>query len=196
MMKTNQKNNFRKERARKGGLARWSGLTSDERSAEMSRVAKERWADKHKYGWKYCKEKKAEAVRASVVKAIKLGVVILALVALSGVEMVSYSYAEAKAPEIAKSEATVEVIEVVELSVIDKIMAYADDPETAIRIATCESQLGKYRDNWEGSGATGLFQFKPRTWNAYCEGSIDDDIAQIQCFNSLYPRHPSWWECE
>ncbi len=75
------------------------------------------------------------------------------------------------------------------------IEQYADDVPTAKRIATCESQMGKYRKNWQGSLATGLFQFMPRTWNAYCEGDIESDIDQIKCFNKLYKLHPEWWEC-
>ena len=73
---------------------------------------------------------------------------------------------------------------------------YADDYDTAYRIAKCESNLGKYRDNFEGSGATGLFQFKPKTWNNYCEGNINNDIAQTKCFNKLYSKYPHWWECK
>lgn len=65
----------------------------------------------------------------------------------------------------------------------------------AIKIATCESQLGKYRKNWEGSSAEGLFQFMPKTFNAYCEGDIKSDQDQIKCFLKLYPTKSHWWEC-
>jgi len=65
-----------------------------------------------------------------------------------------------------------------------------------IRIATCESQLGKYRQNWEGSGAEGLLQFKKITFSNYCSGEINNDIDQILCFNELYPIHPEWWACK
>lgn len=81
------------------------------------------------------------------------------------------------------------------VSVKDLINEYADNPKLVLKIATCESQLGKYRENWEGSGAEGLLMFKPQTWNAYCEGDIKSDVDQIKCFNQLYPKHPSWWEC-
>lgn len=83
-----------------------------------------------------------------------------------------------------------------EYSVEQLIEIYADDPVTAKRIASCESQMGKYRKNWSGSSATGLFQFMPKTFNAYCSGDIENDIDQIRCFNKLYPNHQSWWECK
>ena len=78
---------------------------------------------------------------------------------------------------------------------INLILKYADDTKTALRIADCESKLGLYRKNWEGSSAEGLFMFMPSTWNAYCSGSIKDDKAQIICFNKLYKIHPDWWVC-
>jgi len=68
--------------------------------------------------------------------------------------------------------------------------------EIAVRIAICESQLGKYKTNWEGSSAYGLYQFMPRTWNAYCEGNIKNDDDQIKCFIKLYRTHPEFWECK
>lgn len=67
---------------------------------------------------------------------------------------------------------------------------------TALRIAECESQFGKYRKNWEGSSATGLYQFMPKTFNAYCQGDINNDEDQIRCFIELYPKHKSWWQCK
>lgn len=73
---------------------------------------------------------------------------------------------------------------------------YGVDVEVAKRIAVCESQMGKYRENWEGSGAVGVFQFKPKTFFAYCEGNIQSDKDQTKCFMQLYPVHPSWWECK
>jgi hypothetical protein len=75
------------------------------------------------------------------------------------------------------------------------IERYADDIETAKRIATCESQMGKYRKNFQGSSAEGLFMFMPKTWNAYCDGDIKSDRDQILCFNKLYPKYPNWWVC-
>ena len=65
----------------------------------------------------------------------------------------------------------------------------------AENIAQCESNFGLYLTNFEGSGAYGLFQFKPMTWNAYCEGDINSFIDQTICFDKLYLKHKSWWEC-
>lgn len=50
------------------------------------------------------------------------------------------------------------------------------DPLISLKIADCESALGKYRINFEGSGAEGLFQFKPMTFNGYCSGDIKSDL--------------------
>ncbi|NCD07196.1 MAG: hypothetical protein EOL97_13865 [Spirochaetia bacterium] len=68
--------------------------------------------------------------------------------------------------------------------------------ETSLRIADCESKMGKYKVNWDGSSAYGLYQFMPRTFNAYCQGSIESDIDQIRCFIKLYNKHPNWWVCK
>lgn len=76
------------------------------------------------------------------------------------------------------------------------IEQYADDVITAKRIATCESQMGKYRKNFQGSSATGLFQFTVGTWNSNCDGDIKSDIDQVKCFNKLYPKYPNWWSCK
>lgn len=65
-----------------------------------------------------------------------------------------------------------------------------------VRIANCESKMGKYRNNWQGSGAEGILMFKPRTFNAYCKGSIKIDKDQIDCFIKMYPKKESWWECK
>lgn len=70
------------------------------------------------------------------------------------------------------------------------------DEETAVRIAICESQLGKYKTNWQGSSAYGLYQFMSKTFNAYCVGDIKNDTDQIKCFIKLYNKYPTWWECK
>jgi len=75
------------------------------------------------------------------------------------------------------------------------IKTYSKNIETALKIAKCESQLGKYPKNWQGSSATGLFQFIPKTWNAYCGGDINNNLDQIRCFDELYPNHKNWWKC-
>lgn len=68
--------------------------------------------------------------------------------------------------------------------------------DTAIRIATCESQLGKYKYNFEGSGATGIMQFMPPTFKSFCRGDINNNEDQIRCFMDLYPKYAGLWECK
>lgn len=70
------------------------------------------------------------------------------------------------------------------------------DEETAVRIAICESRLGKYKTNWQGSSAYGLYQFKPATFSYYCLGNIQNDYDQIICFIKLYNKYPHYWECK
>jgi len=66
---------------------------------------------------------------------------------------------------------------------------------TALRIAECESQFGKYQTNLSGSSAYGLYQFTTSTWEHYCSGSRDSYIDQTNCFIKLYDKHPNWWSC-
>ena len=70
------------------------------------------------------------------------------------------------------------------------------DENIALRIATRESQLGKYRYNFEGSSAVGLFQFMPRTFESFCKGDINNDEDQIRCFMGIYPKYPGIWQCK
>ena len=67
--------------------------------------------------------------------------------------------------------------------------------KTAMRIAECESQYGKYPYNWEKSSALGIYQFTTRTWNNYCKGEVLNMEDNIKCFLKLYPKHPNWWKC-
>lgn len=84
---------------------------------------------------------------------------------------------------------------------IESLIAHYSDiynfnKETALRIADCESKTGKYKHNWEGSSAKGVYMFMPKTFNAYCDGNIDIEEDQIICFMKLYPKYPEWWECK
>jgi hypothetical protein len=69
-------------------------------------------------------------------------------------------------------------------------------PETALRIAECESQYGKYPHNWEGSSAKGVYQFIDKTWKHYCEGDVLNEVDNITCFMRLYNKNPNWWACQ
>lgn len=66
---------------------------------------------------------------------------------------------------------------------------------TSIRIADCESKIGKFKTN-KWSSAKGVYQFIDKTWKTYCEGDVMDDYDNINCFMKLYKKHPSWWECK
>jgi len=68
--------------------------------------------------------------------------------------------------------------------------------EISLRIADCESKMGKYKYNLQGSSAYGLYQFMPKTFNTYCQGDIESDLDQIICFMELYPKHHDWWLCK
>ena len=66
----------------------------------------------------------------------------------------------------------------------------------SLRIADCESKMGKYKYNLQGSSAYGLYQFMPKTFNTYCQGDIESDIDQIICFTKLYKKYPHYWVCK
>ena len=80
---------------------------------------------------------------------------------------------------------------IIRLSVDSKVST-----ETALRIADCESKMGKYKENWEGSSAKGIFMFTYGTWNYACGGGdVMDNELNIKCFLKLYPDHKDWWVC-
>ena len=151
-----------------------------------------------KYGWKYFKEKRKREIEEKNRKDIKKGLIVLlviiAILAWSSVETVSNPTQPIKTPVKPKFEATRSVKGIL-TDPLTLIYQYADDPQLVERIATCESQLGKFRTNWKRSGAVGLLQFKPETFNFYCSGDIQSDTDQIKCFNKLYPQHKNWWKC-
>lgn len=92
--------------------------------------------------------------------------------------------------EIGGCEMTVEDI------IRTEAIAAGIDPDTAIRIATCESSLNPYARN-EQSGAQGLFQFLPSTWEWI--GSPGDPYSpydNARAFANWYPTHPEWWVCK
>lgn len=72
---------------------------------------------------------------------------------------------------------------------------YGVDVETSLRIADCESQMGKYKHNWEGSSAKGIYMFIDRTWAYYCDGDVLNDEDNVKCFMKLYEENKEWWEC-
>lgn len=70
---------------------------------------------------------------------------------------------------------------------------YGVDVEVAMKIAERESQFGKYKTNWEGSSASGVYMFTSSTWNNYCSGDVMNDKQNIECFMKLFNDHKSWW---
>lgn len=80
--------------------------------------------------------------------------------------------------------------------IIEMSIEYGVDTQTALDIAECESQYGKYYKNWEGSTAKGVYMFTDKTWENYCEGFVLNEEDNIKCFMKLYPKHPKWWKCK
>ena len=69
--------------------------------------------------------------------------------------------------------------------------------EKSLEIADCESKMGKYKINWSGSSAKGIFQWTDGTWEYIkAKGSPMDDMENIKQFTKWYPIHPEWWECK
>ena len=68
--------------------------------------------------------------------------------------------------------------------------------EDSLRIAECESKMGKYKYNLQGSSAYGLYQFMPKTFYSLCQGDIESDLDQIICFTKLYKKYPHYWVCK
>ena len=95
-----------------------------------------------------------------------------------------------------KAEPVFEIIEEKPQDLIERLVTEKGySVETSLRIAECESQFGKYINNWSGSSAYGLYQFTNRTWKYYCSGDKDSYIDQTYCFINLHKKHQSWWEC-
>lgn len=73
------------------------------------------------------------------------------------------------------------------------------NPNTALRIATCESGLDPAAKN-SHSSATGLYQFLDSTWENIGATSAGLDRTNpehsINMFMKYYPIHPGWWECK
>jgi len=72
---------------------------------------------------------------------------------------------------------------------------YKVNPETALRIADCESDFNPTAKN-KNSSAYGIFQFTAGTWKYTGGGDKDDINLQITRFMEWYPKYPSWWECK
>jgi len=107
----------------------------------------------------------------------------------------TYTLAKVNVPNISEVDTT---IYTQDMSAQNKIRFYATvfgiDKNTALRIADCESGFDPKAENVNGS-ATGVYQFKRKTWKNYCSGDVYNADHNIICFMQLYPKHPDWWEC-
>lgn len=73
---------------------------------------------------------------------------------------------------------------------------YNVNPDKALAIAKCESQLKPNTRNWQGSTAKGIFQFTDPTWKYIgAKGHQFDVDENIKQFMKWYPKFPSWWAC-
>jgi len=84
----------------------------------------------------------------------------------------------------------------IEKLISDLAIQYGVNPQTALRIAKCESQLNQYAKN-PTSSASGVFQFTRGTWKYIgAVGSPFDAEENIKQFMIHYPKHPGWWVCK
>jgi len=84
----------------------------------------------------------------------------------------------------------------VESIVINSAVRAGFDPNTALRIAECESSLDAYARN-PVSTASGLYQFTDGTWEYIgSPGERFDPQDSVDAFLEWYPKHPEWWVCD
>jgi hypothetical protein len=83
------------------------------------------------------------------------------------------------------------------VSAIFRVFGKSEGLAWALRVAHCESHYDPAAVN-SGSGATGLFQFMPATWNGYFAGwNIWDPLSQAQAALAFYQRGWTYqWECK
>jgi soluble lytic murein transglycosylase-like protein len=109
----------------------------------------------------------------------------------------------AETPQDAPQAANIAPAEVVEAepeTVEDMVRRIASEggvnPDRAVAIAFCESRLDPSARNWQGSSATGLFQFIDSTWKYIgSPGDRLDAEDSARAFVEWYPGHESWWAC-
>lgn len=80
--------------------------------------------------------------------------------------------------------------------------AWGADPGQLLRVAWCESRYNPYAINAR-SGASGLFQFMPRTWAAnsvragYAGASVFDPVASANVAAYMFRNGQAWqWACK
>ena len=136
--------------------------------------------------------------RANIWPFCVIAIVIILLVWTILMAMIAVEIITIKNYECPAIYRIVSVAEARELTVEDLIVSMAKDagldPNTALRIAKCESSLNPMARN-KHSTAKGLYQFLDRTFANYCEGDVFNPEDSIKCFIKLYPKHPNWWLC-
>jgi hypothetical protein len=84
----------------------------------------------------------------------------------------------------------------IETKIVEAAIEAEINPDTALRIAKCESALDPYAVN-AISGAKGLYQFTDTTWEFIrAQGHPFDADENIRQFMIWYPIHPEWWMCQ
>lgn len=78
--------------------------------------------------------------------------------------------------------------------IAEKAVEHGIDPILALKVAFCESSYNPKAKNKQSS-ASGLFQITKKTFETYCSGNVFDAKDNLDCFLKLYPKHPTWWEC-
>jgi len=89
------------------------------------------------------------------------------------------------------------IIEVADVQneILYQAQIYGVDPDTALRIAFCESRYDIYAKNPKSS-AYGIYQFTTPTWK-YIGGKDRYDWREnVEQFMRWYPKKKSWWVCQ
>jgi len=127
---------------------------------------------------------------------ICLAVIILCMVALN---LNSIFRGKTVEPQLTQPTAQVSMNPYLFETIESKIVRLAKEsdvlPETALRIARCESNLDPLAEN-DKSSASGIYQFLDGTFESYCEGDVYNPEDNIKCFLKYYPEHSGWWICK
>lgn len=78
---------------------------------------------------------------------------------------------------------------------------FVEEPETAVRVAICESGLNPsiHHLDTDGTYADGLFQIHPSYWSAYIHGDVYDPLANTTAAHDIWIHNGhtfrGLWEC-
>jgi len=105
------------------------------------------------------------------------------------------------APPPAPPKPRVVVVPVNKQAIANLIIAaanrYGVDPNRLLRVAMCESGLNPYAVNHRGSGAEGLFQFKPGTFYGHGGHNIWDPADQANVAAHMFAQGLAYeWACK